>query len=182
MCREPDGLKGYYRRWFGFEELGYTEGGTIHLTDGYFTMALMKERPLIIRNPNAIRPWMHVLEPLAGYLNLAERLSERGPEFSEAWNFGSDDGGIRAVSWIAEHLTKLWGNNVGWHLDSAQHPPEAAWLRLDCSKARRLGWSPRLPLSTALEWTVDWYRGYQRGEDMCSLTEAQIADYEDLPE
>jgi CDP-glucose 4,6-dehydratase len=140
--------------------------------------AIMADRPVVIRNPQAIRPWQHVLEPLSGYLCLAEQLWMHGPEFAQGWNFGPNDEDARPVSWVVDRLTNLWGGNARWELDSTQHPHEATYLKLDCSKARNLlGWSPRLPLSTALEWTVEWYRAYQRDEDMRRLTETQIADY-----
>lgn len=143
--------------------------------------AVVANRAIIIRNPDLIRSWQHVLEPLNGYLCLAERLWERGPEFAQAWNFGPDDRNIRPVSWVVEHLTSLWGENARWELDSAQHPHEATYWKLDCSKAKSLlGWSPKLDLSTALEWVVEWYRGYQQGQNMRDLTEAQIERYESL--
>jgi CDP-glucose 4,6-dehydratase len=140
--------------------------------------AVMAKRPVIIRSPNAIRPWQHVLEPLSGYLLLAERLWERGPEFAQGWNFGPNDEEVRTVSWIAEYLTKQWEEGGGWEPDSAWHPHEDTYLKLDCSKAKSvLGWSPRLRLSTALEWIVDWYRGWQDGSDMRRISVAQIERY-----
>ena len=143
--------------------------------------AIIDDRAVIIRSPHAIRPWQHVLEPLNGYLCLAEKLWAQGPQFAQAWNFGPFDEDARPVSWIVEHLTNLWGGNARWELDSAQHPHEATYLKLDCSKARSLlGWSPMLCLPTALDWVVEWYRGYQHNEDMRDLTEAQIARFENL--
>ena len=143
--------------------------------------AIMTNRSVIIRNPQAIRPWQHVLEPLNGYLCLAEQLWVRGPEFAQGWNLGPNDEDARPVSWVVEHLTSLWGENARWELDSAQHPHEATYLKLDCSKARRLlGWSPKLRLSTTLEWIVGWYRGYQQKQNMRHLTATQIARYESL--
>ncbi len=142
--------------------------------------AFMEGRPVIIRSPRAIRPWQHVLEPLSGYLCLAEQLWERGAELAQGWNFGPDDD-ARPVLWIVKYLADLWGEGAGWELDSAEHPHEAHYLKLDCSKAKSLlAWSPRLRLTTALEWTVEWYQGYRRDEDMRCLTEAQIARYEDM--
>ena len=140
--------------------------------------AIIEDRPVVIRNPDAIRPWQHVLEPLNGYLCLAEKLWERGKEFAQGWNFGPNDADVKPVSWVVEQLTSLWGENARWKLDSVQHPHEATVLELDCSKAKKLlGWSPKLDLSTALEWVVEWYRGYQDNENMRHLTEAQIARY-----
>lgn len=141
--------------------------------------ALMEKRPVIIRSPKSIRPWQHVLEPLSGYLLLAEKLWERGPEFAEAWNFGPNDEEVRNVAWIVEYLTNHWQDGGLWEPDSAWHPHEDTYLKLDCSKAKSaLGWSPRLHLATTLEWIVDWYRGWQQGSDIRSLTVAQIARYE----
>lgn len=140
--------------------------------------AFMEHRPVIVRYPAAIRPWQFVLDPLRGYLMLAERLSEQGPVFAQSWNFGPDDEALRPVSSIVEYLANLWGGDARWELDPAQHPHEDHLLKLDCSKARSLlGWSPILPLPTALEWVVEWYRGYQQEKDMRQLTEAQIMRY-----
>lgn len=141
--------------------------------------AIMDNRPVIIRSPNATRPWQHVLEPLNGYLCLAERLWEEGPKFAQAWNFGPNGEEVKTVSWIVEYLTDAWGDGACWELDAAQHPHEDTYLKLDCSKARTLlGWAPKLDLSTALEWIVEWYRGYQQNENMRSLTEEQIRRFE----
>lgn len=143
--------------------------------------AIMENRPVIIRSPNAIRPWQHVLEPLNGYLCLAEQLWAHGPKFAQAWNFGPNSEEAKTVSWIVEYLTSAWGEGARWKLDSAQHPHEDTYLKLDCSKARGLlGWTPKLRLSTALEWIVEWYRGHQRNKDMRSLTERQITRFEDI--
>ncbi|HID62785.1 MAG TPA: CDP-glucose 4,6-dehydratase [Anaerolineae bacterium] len=143
--------------------------------------AIMENRPVIIRSPNAIRPWQHVLEPLNGYLCLAEQLWAHGPEFAQAWNFGPNSENAKTVSWIVEYLTRLWGDGARWELDSAQHPHEDNYLKLDCSKARSLlGWAPKLSLPAALEWIVEWYRGYQQNQDMRALTEEQITRFESI--
>jgi len=142
--------------------------------------AFMENRPVIIRNPNAIRPWQYVLDPLNGYLRLAECLWENGPEFAGAWNFAPNDE-VKPVSWIVERLVGLWGNGACWKLDTGNHPHEANYLKLDCSKAKiLLGWAPKLDLSTTLEWIIEWYRGYQQNKDMRHLTEAEIVRFEDL--
>ena len=141
--------------------------------------ALLEKRPVLLRSPNAIRPWQYVLEPLSGYLCLAERLWTQGPEFAQSWNFGPKHEEVRPVLWIVEYLTRLWGGGSCWELDPAQHPHETHYLKLDCSKANSLlGWSSKLPLTTTLEWIVEWYRGYQQKENMRHLTETQIARYE----
>lgn len=141
--------------------------------------AMLDGRPVVIRNPNAVRPWQHVLEPLHGYLMLAESLWENGNKFAGAWNFGPNDDDARPVFWVADHMTNLWGGGACWVLDGGRHPHEAGYLKLDCSKAKAvLGWSPRLPLSTALRWVVLWYRAYGAGEDVRRVTEEQISSYE----
>ena len=143
--------------------------------------AIMENRSVAIRNPNATRPWQHVLEPLEGYLSLAEKLWEQGQEFSGGWNFGPDDEDCRAVSWIVKNLTHFWEGDIQWELDSAENPHEATYLKLDCSKAKRLlGWSPKLNLFTALEWVVEWYQGYINNMDMRELSKAQISRYENV--
>jgi CDP-glucose 4,6-dehydratase len=143
--------------------------------------AFMANRPVGVRNPNAFRPWQHVLEPLNGYLCLAEKLWQHGSEFAEAWNFGPTDEDVRPVSWILQKLTELWGDGASWEPDISQHPQEATYLKLDCSKAKnRLGWAPKISLVTALEWTVAWYKDYQRNQDMRYVTEAEIKRFEDL--
>jgi CDP-glucose 4,6-dehydratase len=142
--------------------------------------AFMEKRPVMIRNPNAVRPWQYVLEPLNGYLTLAERLWEDGPKFAEGWNFGANEQDTRSVSWIADFLSRLWGSGAHWKYDFSNHPHEANYLRLDCSKARaRLNWSPKLSLKTALEWIVEWYQGYWNNEDMRQVAENQINRYQD---
>ncbi len=134
-----------------------------------------------IRRPNSIRPWQHVLEPLGGYLLLAEQLWERGGAVAEGWNFGPRDEDARNVGWIVEHVAGLWGSNARWELDPGPHPHEAHYLKLDCSKAQmQLGWEPRLTLSEALSWTVEWFRSYVAGANMRELSVAQIARYEAL--
>ncbi|MBD8908911.1 CDP-glucose 4,6-dehydratase [Methylorubrum zatmanii] len=137
-----------------------------------------------IRAPHAIRPWQHVLEPLAGYLRLAECLAgEDGTAFAEGWNFGPADEDCRPVSHLVERLARGWGGQAGWHLSQKTHPHEATYLKVDASKARaRLGWDRRLTLDTALDWTAAWYRAAGGGADPRALAEAEIARYEALGE
>jgi CDP-glucose 4,6-dehydratase len=138
-------------------------------------------RTLSVRNPLAVRPWQHVLEPLAGYLLLAERLWEAGPRFAEGWNFGPRAEEARPVAWIVDRLAARWGPEARWEQAAGLHPHEAHSLRLDCSRARHLlGWEPRLSLDDALTWIVEWHQGYLRGQDLRALTEAQITRYEAL--
>ncbi len=135
--------------------------------------------PVPIRSPDAIRPWQHVLDPLHGYLMLAERLWSDGAGFGGAWNFGPDEGDARPVRWIADRIVERWGESASWRLDGDVHPPEATYLRLDCTKAKRqLGWSPLVSLETALEWLVSWHRGHHSGADARQLTLERIADFE----
>jgi CDP-glucose 4,6-dehydratase len=143
--------------------------------------AFIEGRPCEIRNPCAIRPWQFVLEPLRGYLMLAEKLSQAPPRFASGWNFGPADSDARPVSWIADKLARSWGDNASWRRDETTHPREAHSLKLDASKAKALlNWHPVLPLSQALEWIVEWYRGYQASADLRKLTCSQIERYEAL--
>jgi CDP-glucose 4,6-dehydratase len=138
--------------------------------------ALMSKKQPVIRHPGAIRPWQHVLEPLRGYLILAERLYRLGPAYGGAWNFGPDPRQARPVEWVADRVMAIWGEGAkGWLRDRNTHPHEARTLRLDSRRARsRLGWKPVLGAVEALRMTVEWYRSYARGEDVRKLTAAQI--------
>jgi len=134
-----------------------------------------------IRNPSAFRPWQFVLEPVRGYLMLAERLAEDAFRFASGWNFGPAETDAKPVSWIADELARAWGNDASWSHDGAVHPKEAQALKLDASKARAsLGWYPVLPLAQALEWIVEWYRAFQAGDDLRRLTRQQVERYEAL--
>lgn len=145
--------------------------------------AFMNNRPAVIRNPHAIRPWQHVLEPLAGYLLLAERLWTGDGQYVGGWNFGPDEADAWPVSRLADRLTAAWGNSTRWQQAGGEQPHEASYLRLDSSKARqRLGWLPKLPLASALEWAVEWYRAYAEKADMRRLTENQILRFQTLAE
>jgi CDP-glucose 4,6-dehydratase len=135
--------------------------------------------PVVIRSPNSVRPWQHVLEPLRGYLTLAERLYTDGSGFAEAFNFGPRSDDAQPVQWIVEKLVKLWGSNASWRLDASAQPHEAMFLKLDISKAaHRLDWHPALNLEQALQLTVEWTQGLQKGTDMRALTLGQITDYQ----
>jgi CDP-glucose 4,6-dehydratase len=137
--------------------------------------------PVRIRRPRSIRPWQHVLEPLQGYLTLAERLLGQNPaSFSTAYNFGPADEDARPVAWIADRMTRFWGDNAAWVPDEDPNAPhEATYLKLDTSRARHdLLWKPKLRLETALEWLVTWYRTWQSSPDAIqALTLSQIAVY-----
>jgi CDP-glucose 4,6-dehydratase len=134
-----------------------------------------------IRYPEAIRPWQHVLEPLSGYLLLAQRLWMDGKTYAGAWNFGPNDRDARPVAYICDTLTGLWGEGAHWRHDPQPHPHEATYLKLDCSKAHlRLGWQPRMDLKTALHWIVRWYRALDASEDMGVYCLAEIERYHAL--
>ena len=138
--------------------------------------AFVENHPAVIRNPQAIRPWQHVLEPLRGYLMLAQRLWTEGPAFAEGWNFGPNDEDAKPVEWIVKHLAGTWRNGATWSVDGGNHPHEASYLKLDISKARnKLDWQPRWNLETGLRYIVDWYQAYQRGDNMRDFTLNQIA-------
>lgn len=131
-----------------------------------------------IRNPGAIRPWQHVLEPLSGYLMLAEKLITQGTDFASGWNFGPEDRDARTVEWIVSHVAALWGDGAEWLSDTVPHPHEAHCLKLDISKAHgELDWQPRWNLETALVRTIEWHKAWLAGDDMRDVSLKQIADY-----
>ena len=135
--------------------------------------------PVLIRSPYAIRPWQHVLEPLSGYLLLAERLALDGAAFAEGFNFGPFDNDARPVEWVVEQLCQAWGDGARWQLDGTPQPHEATYLKLDCAKARaRLGWQPRWTLQHTIGQIVEWHKQQALGADMRALSLAQITSYE----
>ena len=143
--------------------------------------AFIAGQPCLIRNRSAIRPWQFVLEPLRGYLLLAERLAEDPDKFASAWNFGPTELDARPVCWVVDELARLWGNHASWSEDSGIHQREAQSLKLDVSKARAyLDWHSALPLDLALIWIVEWYRAFQAGNDLQSVTRTHINRYEAL--
>lgn len=133
---------------------------------------------LKIRAPLSTRPWQYVLEPLSGYLMLAEQLYIGGTSFAEAWNFGPADEDAQPVRWIVEHMAEM-RKDVNWQCDEAPQQHEANYLKLDSSKAHyRLNWHPRLRLLTALQKTLTWHEAWRNAEDMRAVTLAQIAGYQ----
>jgi CDP-glucose 4,6-dehydratase len=137
--------------------------------------------PVHIRRPHSIRPWQHVMEPLHGYIRLAEQLLTHDPKFATAYNFGPSDDDARPVEWIVEKMTSFWGDGARWVLDADPGVHEAGYLKLDASRARAdLGWTPHLHLETALDWLVQWYRAWQSGADLHAFTLNQINAYEAL--
>ncbi len=144
-----------------------------------FLRALDADQPLIIRSPKAIRPWQHVLEPLAGYIKLAEKLYNSDDAFATGWNFGPDSADNQTVQWIIEHLCAQIPNS-SWQLDSQLQPHEANVLKLDSSKAKALlGWQPRWNLSTALDKTLEWHIAWKGNDNMMDITLQHIYSYED---
>jgi CDP-glucose 4,6-dehydratase len=140
-------------------------------------------RDLVVRNPLAVRPWQHVLEPLAGYLLLAQRLAAGDAAAADAWNFGPGESDAAPVERVVNEAVRLWGGKARWKRDETVQPHEAHLLRLDASKARReLGWRPRLGLDETLRWTIDWYRAQAGGADARGLVAAQLGQYRALQE
>jgi CDP-glucose 4,6-dehydratase len=137
--------------------------------------AFASGKPAIIRNPESVRPWQFVLDPLAGYLDLAERLRDSGRDYAEAWNFGPDDSDTKPVRFIADELAVHWGPSAVWEQTPGRHPHETTCLKLNATKARtRLGWRPRTTLATAIKWTGQWYKAWKDGSDMRAVSLKQI--------
>lgn len=135
-------------------------------------------KPVVIRRPSAVRPWQHVLEPLHGYILLAERLLSGQHSFASAFNFGPGDEDAWTVERIADHLAAEWGEGASWIRDSEAGVHEAGTLRLDASRAKaELGWKPQLSTEAALDWTLAWYRAWSKGHDMVEETKRQIEAY-----
>lgn len=140
--------------------------------------AITQGKPVNIRNPHSIRPWQHVLEPLSGYLLLAQKLYEEGAGCAEGWNFGPNDEDAKPVQWIVEKLTQTWGEGASWRLDGGNHPHEAHYLKLDCSKAKmRLGWYPRWRLEETLDRIILWHKAYENNRGMREISLSQIDEY-----
>jgi CDP-glucose 4,6-dehydratase len=141
--------------------------------------AFEAKKPVTIRYPNAVRPWQHVLEPLSGYLLLAQQLYIGKTTYVGAWNFGPDDKDARSVKWLVEYITKKLEGSSSWIVDKGENPYEGIYLTLDCSKSRsRLGWHPSWNLEIALDKTIEWYKAYFNHEDMLNVTIEQIENYE----
>ena len=140
--------------------------------------AFKNNEKAIIRNPKSTRPWQHVLEPLSGYLKLAEQLEKNGDQYAEGWNFGPAEIDARPVQWIVEKMAKLWGENANWINDKSEHPHEANYLKLDCSKAHmKLNWYPRWDLSETLLRIVEWHKLKDAHNNYRKLCLTQINDY-----
>ncbi len=140
--------------------------------------AFAREEAVVLRNPDAIRPWQHVLEPLAGYLLLAQRLFEHGEAFAEGWNFGPDEADARTVAWIVDTLAAGWGGSAAWRASDEPRIHEAHILKLDCTKARvRLGWRPRWKAEDAVSRSLAWYQAWRAGADMHRYTLDEISEF-----
>ena len=138
--------------------------------------------PVTLRNPGAIRPWQHVLEPLSGYLTLAQKLVEEGDAWAEGWNFGPADSDAKTVAWVVEQLATAWGPDARWAVAAEPQVHEAHILKLDCGKARaRLGWHPRWPADTAVARSLGWYQAWRKGADMHTYTLDEIAAFGSTP-
>jgi CDP-glucose 4,6-dehydratase len=141
--------------------------------------ALAAGAPVVLRYPAAVRPWQHVLEPLSGYLELAQALVRAPAGVPRAVNFGPDAASFRAVREVVDGFSARFGGNPGWKQEPSENPPEAPALTLSSALAERsLGWRPRLEIGEALAWTADWYRAFAAGENMVSFSQTQIARYE----
>ena len=143
-------------------------------------MAFEKKETVVIRNPLAIRPWQHVLEPISGYLTLAEKLYVSGKSFAEGWNFGPRDEDAKSVGEVLDYLVENWPTKVSWIYSDTEQPHEAQLLKLDISKASaRLKWEPKWDLSKTLNSIIEWHEAFILGADMNEFTLNQITNYED---
>jgi CDP-glucose 4,6-dehydratase len=140
--------------------------------------AFEKSQLVIIRNPMSTRPWQHVLEPLSGYLVLAQELFVDGENYTGGWNFGPKDEDCKPVSWILDEMVKLWGDDSNWRLDKDNNPHEANFLKLDCSKAaNQLKWFPKWRLKESLETIVNWHRVFISGGNVQKQCLIEIKKY-----
>ena len=144
-----------------------------------FFKSFKNNEPVIIRNPSATRPWQHVLEPLSGYLVLAEQLYLHGDRYAEAWNFGPEENDVKSVKSIIEYLVERWGDGASWIHDESEQPHEAQLLKLDISKAKKLlGWQPKWDLFEALDSIIEWQKVWLSGRDIKAVTLKQIRQFE----
>jgi CDP-glucose 4,6-dehydratase len=168
--------RAYYRSFFAARRIGVATARAGNVIGGGdwardrllpdIISAVASGQSVPLRNPAAVRPWQHVLDPLFGYMALAERLVDRADAFSDAWNFGPDGDSVRSVEEVTSTTCALWGDGARWHATRGAQLHEATTLLLDSSKARaQLGWHPRLTLHEAIGWTVDWYKAHSHGGD-----------------
>ena len=148
-----------------------------------FIKKINQHQKLTIRNPNSIRPWQFVLEPLSGYLKLAEKLFSEGPAFSEPWNFGPDSQDGKSVEWLISKFDKEYGGGGNFEIESNNNLPyEANYLKLDCSKSnKRLNWSPKLSIEQSISMTSAWYKNfYENNLNMHTFSLDQIKQFESI--
>lgn len=145
-----------------------------------FIRAIVAGDKVVIRSPNSVRPWQHVLEPLSGYLLLAKKLYTQGSQFAEAWNFGPSDSDAKSVAWIIDYLVDKWADGAGFKVDQFEiNPHEAHFLKLDCSKARMsLGWKPQWDISETIQRICLWHKAHLSGQDMKTYTLNEIEQYQ----
>ena len=142
---------------------------------------ILKNESIKIRNPNYVRHWQHVLDPLNGYLILAEKLWDEKEKFAESWNFGPIENNARPVSWILEKFNELWENGIKWELDDKEYNHENKFLKLDSSKSNsRLGWISKIELEEAIRLIVEWYSKFKNGENMKEATKDQIRYFSNI--
>lgn len=143
-----------------------------------FIRAISQNNRIKIRNPASIRPWQHVMEPLTGYLLLCRQMFLNGPLFSEGFNFGPEETDCRNVEWLVKRICELWGNDAEYEIDERTYAHESTYLKLDCSKAKRmLEWSPSWNLDKSISMVVKWYKNYFDEKDMRTVTIQQIEEY-----
>ena len=142
-----------------------------------FFRALEDKSTLLVRSPDAVRPWQHVLEPISGYLTLAENLVNKGCKFDGAWNFGPDERDTKSVAWIVEYLSKKI-SGASWEFQNVDYLHEANILRINCSKAKsQLNWRPRWDIKSSVDKTIEWYKGWKNNLDLQAITVSQIKEY-----
>lgn len=142
--------------------------------------AIKNKQDVKIRNPDGLRPWQHVLEPLNGYIGLAEKLWSDKTKYSEGWNFGPEKKEVKSVSWIIEKFNEFWENKIDWDIEKNDFH-ETNILILNCQKAKsKLGWSSKMSTEIAIRWTIRWYKKYFEGENMRKFTEEQITEFQNL--
>ena len=136
------------------------------------------KRNILIRFPNSVRPWQHVLDPLSGYIILAQQLYKKGLNFTGAWNFGPYENDAKTVKWITKRMSHFWGDKPKWKVDKKNHPHEEKYLKLDCSKAKKyLNWSPKLNIDSSLKMVVEWHKTFLLKKNMKTFTIKQIENF-----
>lgn len=159
--------------------IGGGDWATDRLIPDFFRSVDNNEK-LLIRSPQAVRPWQHVLDPLSGYIILAEKLVENKSDFAEPWNFGPEQSGAKTVSWVLDRLSKKFVN-ARWQKENIKQKHEASILRLDISKAKsKLGWFPKWSLETSIDNTIKWYQAFKENEKMQEFSKKQIRIYQNI--